>query len=213
MRIKTLSIVAAAVSAIVVASPAAAVSYFFTDFDDYVVDAGGPLASGGTGYDLLASIQGWSVSGGPAIEVQNGVAGTAFSPINLVELDSTGNSAMSRAIDAGTYHLTYWYSPRPGVTLASNGISVLIDGVQVTNVSGAGGANTDWNFQEYFFTVGSTATLTFSATGTSDSLGGYVDSIGLIAVPEPATWALLISGFGAVGWAMRRHSVGYRQAV
>ena len=32
------------------------------------------------------------------------------------------------------------------------------------------------------------------------------DNIGITAVPEPGTWALLILGFGAVGGAMRRRS-------
>ena len=30
----------------------------------------------------------------------------------------------------------------------------------------------------------------------------------LSAVPEPASWAMLITGFGAVGWAMRRRRAG-----
>jgi len=34
--------------------------------------------------------------------------------------------------------------------------------------------------------------------GNSDSLGGYIDDLTLrgTAVPEPATWAMMIAGFG-----------------
>ncbi len=32
------------------------------------------------------------------------------------------------------------------------------------------------------------------------------------AVPEPSSWAMLITGFGAVGYAMRRRRIGYRFA-
>ena len=60
--------------------------------------------------------------------------------------------------------------------------------------------------------------LTFTATGTSatiqfDTIGlnieGYdvgIDKVSLLAggAPEPATWAMMILGIGAVGFAMRR---------
>lgn len=43
--------------------------------------------------------------------------------------------------------------------------------------------------------------------GTSSNGGnGYNGTITLSAVPEPATWALFILGFGAVGHTMRRRS-------
>ena len=35
------------------------------------------------------------------------------------------------------------------------------------------------------------------------ALGGAPDAP--IAVPEPASWLLMIVGFGALGWAIRRH--------
>jgi hypothetical protein len=40
-------------------------------------------------------------------------------------------------------------------------------------------------------------------TGNSQ-LGGYYDGTLNYAVPEPATWAMLIAGFGLTGAAMRR---------
>ena len=36
--------------------------------------------------------------------------------------------------------------------------------------------------------------------------------VNIAAVPEPATWALLISGFGIIGVAMRRRRTGYATA-
>ena len=47
------------------------------------------------------------------------------------------------------------------------------------------------------------ATEPFSAIGTNDSLGGYIDNITISAVPEPATWAMMIIGFASAGSMVR----------
>ena len=121
------------------------------------------------------------------------------------ELDSNNNSSMSRSIDAGNYLLAFYYSPRPGCPAASNGISVLLGNVEIFNITGAGAGNTVWTPQQVYFSADALSTLTFAAVGTSDSLGGYLDNIRLTAaVPEPSTWAMMLIGFGAIGFSMRR---------
>ena len=40
--------------------------------------------------------------------------------------------------------------------------------------------------------------------GTSQGGGSYTANVTFAAVPEPATWALMILGFGVVGYSMRR---------
>jgi hypothetical protein len=34
--------------------------------------------------------------------------------------------------------------------------------------------------------------------------GVFLDAVSVAAVPEPATWALMLLGFGGIGLAMRR---------
>jgi hypothetical protein len=47
-----------------------------------------------------------------------------------------------------------------------------------------------------------TFTLTIQGTrGDSPEIGGHVTAD---AVPEPATWALMLLGFGGIGWQLRR---------
>ena len=52
-----------------------------------------------------------------------------------------------------------------------------------------------------------TALATVASEGVIDGSGGE----GLAAVPEPATWTLMIAGFGAVGMAMRRRGYTARR--
>ncbi|NUS99710.1 MAG: PEP-CTERM sorting domain-containing protein [Sphingomonas sp.] len=50
--------------------------------------------------------------------------------------------------------------------------------------------------------IAGTYTLTINGTtGPDGVMGGHID---IAAVPEPATWAMMFLGFGAVGYALRR---------
>ena len=71
------------------------------------------------------------------------------------------------------------------------------------------------------YAVGSTGTVEFRSIdqlvsageqtiivkGTSGGNGSYAGTLAFAAVPEPATWAMMIGGFGLVGGAMRRRRV------
>jgi hypothetical protein len=113
---------------------------------------------------------------------------------------------MSRTIASGSYTLSFYYSPRPGIPASSNGIDVLLNGLSIFNVTANGGGQTGWVQQIVNFATPGTATLSFAALGTSDSLGGYIEDVRLSAVPEPATWAMMLGGFGLLGAAARRRS-------
>ncbi|MCH8615719.1 FxDxF family PEP-CTERM protein [Sphingomonas sp. SM33] len=58
-----------------------------------------------------------------------------------------------------------------------------------------------------------TFTLTIQgSTGVNGSFGGNVSFV-QAAVPEPSTWAMMLVGFGAIGFAMRRRRGGQALAT
>jgi len=61
-----------------------------------------------------------------------------------------------------------------------------------------------------FFTAGTAGSVQFFiGSGSVDNRGPILDNVTLSiggAVPEPATWAMMIMGFGVIGSAMRRRT-------
>jgi hypothetical protein len=51
-------------------------------------------------------------------------------------------------------------------------------------------------------------TVTGLSRGSTGSYGGNVSFLPTAAVPEPGTWAMMLLGFGAVGFSMRRRRAG-----
>ena len=62
--------------------------------------------------------------------------------------------------------------------------------------------------------AGATNLLTISGLNTGDgAYSGTLTFASQSAVPEPATWALMLIGFGAVGFSVRRRRPHLAQAV
>ena len=52
-------------------------------------------------------------------------------------------------------------------------------------------------------TTTGTGTLDFVESGPSTQQGALLDNVSLSSVPEPASWALMLAGFGGIGAAVR----------
>ena len=68
-------------------------------------------------------------------------------------------------------------------------------------------ASMGWTAYTYAFTAtGSSTTLTFSNASVASAYGPAIDGVSVTAVPEPASWAMMIGGFAIAGAAMRRRA-------
>ncbi|MBX9665318.1 MAG: FxDxF family PEP-CTERM protein [Novosphingobium sp.] len=61
-----------------------------------------------------------------------------------------------------------------------------------------------WNTFTTTFTATSGSTLFQISEGIGGGNGGvFLDNIDVSAVPEPATWAMMLAGFGMIGFGLR----------
>jgi hypothetical protein len=73
------------------------------------------------------------------------------------------------------------------------------------------GSNLNWqSYSSVFQATSSTSTLSFVNTAGGANGGLFIDNISVAAVPEPATWAMMLLGFGLIGAGMRRRKTNLR---
>ncbi len=177
----------------------------------------GQLGTSSPGWDVYNGLAGWTVSGGGGNKVE--VQSNNSSLIDAVDgnyylsLDAGGgrNSTITQqvTIAAGTYILSFWYSPESAL-VATNTIGYnlgnLVSGSVTTGTNGAQVGIWTEVRQKFTVLTGATFGLSFAALGAADGVGGYIDNIGIsvAAVPVPASGVVLLSAVGALFGLRRR---------
>ena len=171
------------------------------------------LGAGGYAYQPTVAGTTFNIRAGIASNGSPFVA-TASDGVQAAFLQSTVEAVAEFSLDvtgltAGTaYFLNFDAARRAGY--AANIFTVAFDGVTSGTFTPLSDSFSGFT-TAVFNATGETGTLTFrgSPTTTGDN-NSIIDNLRLTAVdapgavPEPATWALMLSGIGAVGGAMRR---------
>ena len=150
---------------------------------------------------------GWSVPVNNVDIVANGAFGPVLASgeaynLDLVGYGSTGAIKQTVATTIGqTYRVTLDYSSNNGINNPTADITA--NSFTVGTLTGSH----SWQSFSGLFTAQSTSTdFQISESFGGGNAGVFLDNISLSAVPEPATWAMMLVGFGMVGFAMRKRS-------
>lgn len=164
---------------------------------------GGWTALGGDGSHYLGTAY-----TGQGVQWPGAYEGSYYLFLNSAGLNGISIS-QSISLEAGkTYHLSFAMAGliRPGPVAVQPAVTVQVGGA---TDSFAGAAGIAWQKFGVDFTPvsGGTTTLKFTSNASLTDLGTTVvmlDGIAVQAVPEPATYALVLAGLGVVVVAARR---------
>ncbi|WP_309643729.1 choice-of-anchor C family PEP-CTERM protein [Phenylobacterium sp.] len=151
-------------------------------------------------------ITGWTV--GPQSVDYIGSYWQASEGSRSVDLSGNQPGSISQTITTVSgvkYKVSFDLAGNPDAGPVLKAMAVTSVGVQNFNFDTTGASHGDMNWTPSSFTFVATAastTLVFASL-TGDAYGPALDNVSASAVPEPATWAMMIIGFGAVG-AMAR---------
>lgn len=176
-------------------------------FESASVNPGGGFLSLGFG---STAITGWTV-GGDGVDYIGGYW-QAADGTRSIDLSRNGAGSISQTLSTvigQSYTVTFALAGNPDggpgtkvlLTLGTPGGLTQVDTFNVTGANTR--ANMGWQTYSYTFRAASTSTTLTFESATNTAFGPALDQVAIAAVPEPASWALMIAGVGFTGGALR----------
>lgn len=182
-------------------------------FEQKVIPAGSYTFVGGTGFAPWNP--GFQVQSGPTnTGFCNGDCPTGFEGSQFAVLQGTQKAEQSfTMLSSGQLNINWLDAGRKGYD-ATDTYSILIDGLSVGSFSAVSDAVfTGRSILTGLYGAGS-HTFAFQGTNSSSGNSPFIDAVTVTmwsgtagGVPEPASWAMLITGFGLTGATLRRRRV------
>jgi choice-of-anchor C domain-containing protein len=199
-------VAAACAAACGVATSAGAAAFTNGSFENGV-DPGGAFVTLGNG---STGITGWVV-GGDSVDYIGGYW-QAEDGSRSVDLSGNANGSVSQTFDtlAGhSYAVNFFLAGNPDGGPAAKVAISSADGSQLqTNTFTVTGSDSHssmgWQAYTYNFTAATNSTTLSFASATGTAYGPALDNVSVAGVPEPASWAMMLLGFGGLGAVLRR---------
>jgi|SRR6478672_8134166 len=124
----------------------------------------------------------------------------------------TGSGSITTTVDVGQF---LGVTDLDITSVVINGTTFAIETLRDINgvaclVEGVGTCGATETFAASLVPIVANVQNTITVTGTSRGLGSYGGNLTFspTAVPEPATWAMMLLGFAGIGWQLRRKRSG-----
>ena len=146
-----------------------------------------------------ASGYGWTTAEDPAIPAYAGNFSAATGCVgSFCSIGQTLGTVAGRH-----YTLSFAFNPGPGVSEGGGETKVYFGETLVADFVGG---TQGWTTHSYRVVAGGTETV-LAFFGHQDPSGSAIDAVSVTAaVPEPATWGLMLGGFALVGIATRQRT-------
>ena len=174
--------------------------------------AEGATAGSYTTVNSGGAIGAWTVTGG-SVDL---IGSYWQQPTGSFSIDLDGNApgtiSQNLSLAGGNYQLGFWLAGNPDGGSATKSVEVTVGGSDQTftfTTTGHNTGNMGYTYETLDFSTPGATALTFKSLDASGPYGAAIGDISIaVAVPEPASMALLLAGLGMIGVMASRRNRG-----